>query len=151
MNAWGSEPQTEWMQSTLRLMADEARVSREGGETVITRLADTLVIQAIRAWIADPSKSRTNWTLASLAAEVGMSRSAFAERFTRLVGEPATHYAGRWQMQTALTWLKEDRLSLGDAASRLGYESEAAFSRAFKRVIGVSPGVARRRDKEFDS
>jgi AraC-like DNA-binding protein len=171
VSAWGSAPQTEWIHSTLRLIADEARESRAGGETVITRLADILVIQAIRAWIArDPAAKtgwlgalqdqqigraiasihrspRTPWTLESLASDVGMSRSAFAERFTHLVGEPAMRYVLRWKMQTALSWLKGDNLSVGQAATRLGYESEAAFSRAFKRVIGVSPGTARRDGK----
>ena len=73
-----------------------------------------------------------------------MSRSAFAARFTELVGEPAMHYVARWRMHVALTWLKEDDASLGELAGRLGYQSEAAFSRAFKRFIGVSPGAARR-------
>jgi AraC-like DNA-binding protein len=171
VSAWDSAPETEWIHSTLRLMADEARESRAGGETVITRLADILVIQAIRAWIArDPAAKTgwlgalqdkqigraiamvhrapgTSWTLESLAAEAGMSRSAFAGRFTQLVGEPAMRYALRWQMQTALSWLKDDHLSVSQAATRLGYESEAAFSRAFKRIIGMSPGTARRPDK----
>jgi AraC-like DNA-binding protein len=171
VSTWGSAPETEWIHSTLRLMADESRELRAGGETVITRLADILVIQAIRAWIArDPAAKTgwlgalqdkqigraiasihrspsTPWTLESLAAEAGMSRSAFAERFTQLVGESAMRYALRWKMQTALTWLKEERLSVGQAATRLGYDSEAAFSRAFNRVIGVSPGGARRRAK----
>jgi len=167
VEAWVS-PETDWIQSTLRFMAAEARELRPGGETVITRLADILVIQAIRSWIAqdpaaqngwlgalqdkqigraismihrDPSRS---WTVASLANEVAMSRSAFAARFTQLVGEPVMHYAARWRMDVALRLLREDRLPIGDLAGRLGYESEAAFSRAFKRFIGVSPGAARR-------
>ena len=75
-----------------------------------------------------------------------MSRSAFAARFTQLVGEPAMHYVARWKMHAApiLMWLKEDAAPLGELASRLGYESETAFSRAFKRFIGVSPGAVRR-------
>ncbi len=170
VDAWNS-PEMEWIQSTLRFMAAEARELRAGGETIITRLADILVIQAIRAWIArdpaaqtgwlgalrdrqigraialihrDPARS---WTVASLATHVGMSRSAFAARFTQLVGEPAMQYATRWKMLAALMWLREDDAPLGVLASRLGYESEAAFSRAFKRFIGVSPGAARRRER----
>jgi AraC-like DNA-binding protein len=61
-----------------------------------------------------------------------------------LVGEPPMHYVARWRMHVALTWLKEDDAGLGDLAIRLGYQSEAAFSRAFKRFIGVSPGAVRR-------
>lgn len=163
-----SSPQMDWMQSTLRLMAAEARELRPGGETVITRLADILVIQAIRSWIQRDPAAQTGWlgalqdrqigraialvhrdparpwTVASLATEVAMSRSAFAARFTELVGEPAMHYVARWRMHVALTWLKEDSAALGEMAGRLGYQSEAAFSRAFKRFVGVSPGAARR-------
>ncbi len=158
----------DWMHSTLRLMALEARELRPGGETVITRLADILVIQALRAWMRKEPTARTGWlgalqdpqlgralmlihreparawTLASLASEVAMSRSAFAARFTERVGEPAMHYVARWRMHVALNALKEERPALGELASRLGYQSEAAFSRAFKRFIGISPGAVRR-------
>jgi AraC-like DNA-binding protein len=72
-----------------------------------------------------------------------MSRSAFAARFTQLVGETAMRYALRWKMQAALTQLRETKVSIAELASRLGYESEAAFSRAFKRIVGVSPGAMR--------
>ncbi|MCI0781766.1 MAG: AraC family transcriptional regulator [Chloroflexi bacterium] len=163
-----SSPEMDWIQSTLRYMAAEARELRPGGETVITRLADILVIQAIRSWIAqDPAAQKGwlgalrdkqigraislihrnpdhPWTVASLASEVAMSRSAFAARFTELVGEPAMHYMASWRMHVALTWLKEDKVTLAELASRLGYQSEAAFSRAFKRFMGVSPGAVRR-------
>jgi AraC-like DNA-binding protein len=73
-----------------------------------------------------------------------MSRSGFAARFTELVGEPAMRYVARWRMHVALRWLQEDSAGVGEMASRLGYQSEAAFSRAFKRLTGVSPGQARR-------
>ncbi len=166
VNGWSSS-EMDWIQSTLRLMANEARELRAGGETVITRLADILVIQAIRSWIASDPAAQTGWlgalrdkqigraialihrhpgtawTLASLAARVGMSRSAFAERFTQLVGESAMHYVLKWKMHTASIWIKENDVTLSEVAARLGYESEAAFSRAFKRVVGVSPGAAR--------
>ena len=75
-----------------------------------------------------------------------MSRSAFAARFTELVGESAMHYVARWRMHLALTLLKEDDAPLADFATRFGYESEAAFSRAFKRYIGVSPGSVRQKN-----
>ncbi len=163
-----SSPQMDWMQSTLRLMAAEAMELRPGGETVITRLADILVIQAIRSWIQEDPTAQKGWlgalqdnqmgraimlihrdpdhpwTVASLASKVAMSRSAFAARFTELVGEPAMHYVARWRMHLALTWLNEDRVTLAELASRLGYQSEAAFSRAFKRFNGLSPGAVRR-------
>ena len=73
-----------------------------------------------------------------------MSRSAFAARFTELVGEPVMRYVTRWRMQVALDWLRHDDIPVAELAARLGYESEAAFSRAFKRTVGVSPGAARR-------
>jgi AraC-like DNA-binding protein len=160
---------TDWMQSTLRLMSVEAKELRPGGETVITRLADILVIQAIRAWIERDPAARTGWlgalqdahigraialihrdparpwTVSSLAHEVAMSRSGFAARFTELVGEPAMQYVTRWRMHVALTLLQADDAAQSELAGRLGYQSEAAFSRAFKRLMGISPGAARRR------
>ena len=167
VDAWNS-PELEWLQSTLRFLTAEARELRAGGETVITRLADILVIQAIRSWIATDPQARTgwlhalrdkqigraialihrdparDWTVASLASAVGMSRSAFAARFTDLVGEPAMQYVLRWKMHAALKWLKESDATISQLATKLGYESEAAFSRAFKRLMGISPGAARK-------
>jgi AraC-like DNA-binding protein len=162
----GSE--MEWLHNTLRFMVAEARELRPGGEAVLTRLADIVVIQAIRSWIERDAAARTgwlgalkdrqigpallsiqheparDWTVASLAARAAMSRSAFAARFTALVGEPPMQYLARWRMQVAVTALKEERASIAELAGRLGYQSEAAFSRAFKRFIGVSPGAVRR-------
>lgn len=167
VEAWNA-PQADWIQSMLRAIASEARELRPGGETVITRLADILVIHAIRSWIAQDPTAQTGWlgalqdkqigriislihrdptrpwTLESLAASAAMSRSAFAARFTELVGEPAMHYVTRWRMHAALALLKENHTSVSEVSHRLGYESEAAFGRAFKRYIGFSPGVARR-------
>ncbi|RZL86222.1 MAG: AraC family transcriptional regulator [Variovorax sp.] len=163
-----SPSEADWIGSTLRLMAAEARALQPGGETIVTRLADILVVQAIRSWMAQDPAAQTGWlgalqdrqigraitlihrdcarpwTLASLASEVAMSRSAFAARFTALVGEPAMQYVGRWRMQLALTRLQETDAHLADLASCFGYQSEAAFSRSFKRYIGISPGAARR-------
>jgi AraC-like DNA-binding protein len=169
-----SSPRLEWMQSVLRLMASEAAELRPGGEAVITRLGDILVIQAIRAWmesdpaaqkgwlgaLQDPQIGRAishihrdparNWTVASLAHELAMSRSAFAARFTELVGEPVMSYVARWRMHVAVAALKDEGATVGQLAERLGYRSEAAFSRAFKRVIGISPGAIRRSAGEQD-
>ncbi len=161
-------PRMEWIRSTVRQMAAEATELRTGGETVITRLADVLVIQAIRSWLEQDPAARTGWlgalrdrqisraiafihrdparawSVASLAAEVAMSRSAFSARFTALVGEPPMLYVTRWRVHVAQASLKEDGATLGELAHRLGYQSEAAFSRAFKRFMGVSPGSVRR-------
>jgi AraC-like DNA-binding protein len=73
-----------------------------------------------------------------------MSRSAFAARFTKLVDEPAMQYVTRWRMQIAVSALREEGATVAELASRLGYRSEAAFARAFKRVIGVPPGAIKR-------
>lgn len=96
----------------------------------------------------DPTRT---WTVASLASAVAMSRSAFAARFTQLVGEPVMNYAMRWKMQAALTQLRETNVSVAELAGRLGYDSEAAFSRAFKRIIGRSPGTARRNNDQLEN
>jgi AraC-like DNA-binding protein len=165
----GADPDTEWVQATLRMMAAEAARLRPGGETVLTRLSDVLVIQAIRAWLETDPAGHTgwlgalrdrqigralalvhrdparDWTVAALAAETAMSRSAFAARFTELVGEPAMQYVTRWRMHIALHELGTGSATVAQLAGRLGYRSEAAFSRAFKRVVGIAPGAARQR------
>jgi len=161
-------PQHEWMQSTLSLMAAETREMRPGGEAVITRLGDILVVQAIRAWIETDPAARSGWlgalkdrqigraialihrdperpwTVAELAGAVAMSRSAFAARFTELVGEPVMRYVTRWRMYLAMEALQAPGATVAQVADRLGYQSEAAFSRAFKRVTALSPGAVRR-------
>jgi AraC-like DNA-binding protein len=161
-------PQADWMQSTLQLMAAEAGQARPGGEALVTRLADILVIQAIRTWMETDPAARTgwlgalqdaqigralalihrqpeaDWTVSRLAAEVAMSRSAFAARFTELVGDSPMHYLAQWRMHMACSWLQEEDVPLIELSERLGYQSEAAFSRAFKRVIGITPGAVRR-------
>jgi AraC-like DNA-binding protein len=162
------EDEGRWLQSTLRFISREARELRPGGETVITRLADILVIQMIRSWIDSVSEANQGWlaalrdeqvgralasihraperewSVASLAEEVGMSRSAFSARFTNLVGESAMRYLTQWRMQLARTHLQETSEPLSIIAGRLGYQSEAAFCRAFKRMFGVPPGSIRR-------
>jgi AraC-like DNA-binding protein len=161
-------PQREWMQDTLRFMADEAAQLRPGGETIVTRLADILVIQAIRAWIErDPAaqsgwlgalrdrqigralalmhgEPARAWTLQTLAEAASMSRSAFAARFAALVGVPAMTYLTQLRMRLAEAELAERGAAVCTVAERFGYESEAAFSRAFKRHTGQSPGAVRR-------
>jgi AraC-like DNA-binding protein len=163
-----ASPRIDRVQSTLTLMASEARELRPGGEAVITRLADILVIQAIRSWIESDAAARTGWlgalrdpqigraialvhgdparpwTVGSLAREVSMSRSAFAARFTELVGEPVMQYVSRWRMHVAVSALREEGATVAELADRLGYRSEAAFARAFKRVVGMPPGAVRR-------
>ncbi|MEO1129511.1 MAG: AraC family transcriptional regulator [Planctomycetota bacterium] len=164
IKTWNT-PHAEWMHSTLRLMAAEASSRQPGGETIVTRLADILVIQAIRAWLVEHPESRRgwlgalhderigpallemhrdptkDWTVAALASSVSMSRSAFSSRFTELVGESAMQYLTRWRMHLAGSWLRGGDITAAECGARLGYNSEAAFSRAFKRVMGVPPGA----------
>ncbi|UZN02009.1 AraC family transcriptional regulator [Cellulomonas sp. S1-8] len=162
------ESSAPWVGRTLELMAAELTHVRPGGEAVLTRLADVLVIQAVRAWL-DAQEPVTGWigglrdpyvgaalaavhrdpahpwTVAGLAREAAMSRSAFSARFTEVVGVPAMRYVAAWRMHVAA-----DRLAQGDgvaqAATAAGYESAAAFSRAFTRETGRAPGSVRRRD-----
>lgn len=164
----GATPQAQWIQSTLQMMAAEALEMNAGGETVITRLADILVVHAIRHWLTHSNTNRTGWltalrdrqigpiiskvhrgptrrwTLESLAAEASMSRSAFAARFTEVVGESAMRYVTRWQMNAARVQLAESDVTVAEVAHLFGYESEAAFNRAFRRHLGISPGAAKR-------
>jgi AraC-like DNA-binding protein len=156
------------IQGTLALMAAEARELRPGGEAVITRLGDIVVIQAIRSWIETDPAAKTGWigalqdpqigpaitlihrdparawTVAALADELAMSRSAFAARFSEVVGEPVMSYVTRWRMQLAHEALRSDGATVAQLADRLGYRSEAAMARAFKRVMGVAPGAVKR-------
>ena len=162
------EGERSWLDATLTLLGAEALSLRTGSAAVMTRLADILVLQTIRAWlerdedrrpgwlgaVADPDIGRAlalihrrgeePWTVASLAREVHLSRSVFAERFSRLVGMPPMQYVTRWRMSLARSWMHEEHMSASEAAHRLGYSSEAAFSRAFKRHLQVPPGTLRR-------
>lgn len=156
-----------WMSATLQLLAEETSVHRPGSEAVVSRLCDIVVIQAIRTWIERDPAAQTGWfaalrdeqigraiahihddparpwTVASLADEAAMSRSAFAERFGALVGEPAMRYVTRWRMHVALDRLRSTDDSVAVVAAAVGYDSEAAFSRAFKRTMGASPSSMR--------
>lgn len=156
-----------WLQSTLRFIAREAASLRPGGETVITRLADVVVIQAIRAWLdaapeadqgwlaalRDPQIGRAlamihkdpgaNWSLEGLARAVGMSRSSFSARFTMMVHSAPMAYLTDWRLNVARARIAETRDPQATIALDLGYQSEAAFCRAFKRQFSVSPGSLR--------
>lgn len=150
-----------WLTVLLGMIADEVREDRPGAEAVVTRLADVIVVQAIRGWLEtggtgpswlralrDPQVGRavalvhrepgTPWTLDRLAREARMSRSAFAARFTELAGEPPLRYVTRWRMHLATVALSRGA-RVNELAGQLGYDSEAAFSRAYKRLAGVSP------------
>lgn len=157
-----------WLRSTLDLIAHEAADLRPGGEAIITRLADILIIQAIRRWLDTAPEARTGWlaalrdpqlgrafaamhrlpaenvSLDQLARLAGMSRSGFAARFTEMVGQPAMRYLAEWRLQRARIAVVHGQDSIGQVARSAGYQSEAAFGRAFKQYFGEPPGSLRR-------
>ncbi len=157
------------VRDTLRLMAGELAHPHLGGEAVATRLADILVVQAIRSWITGDAQGATGWlralqderigrTLEAIHADPGaewsldrlaqvaaMSRSSFSARFTELVGDPPIAYLTRWRMNIAASRLREHDVTAAKLATELGYQSEAAFNRAFTRIIGRTPGSVRSR------
>lgn len=167
IDAWDDQT-GGWLQSTLRFIANEAASLKPGGETVITRLSDVVVIQAIRSWLETSPPAATGWLAAlrdpqigkalalmhrrpgddwsveSLAVRVGMSRSAFAARFAGLVGQAPLGYLTEWRMRVARSRLIDTTDALSAISIDLGYQSEAAFCRAFKRIFGVPPGSVRR-------
>jgi AraC-like DNA-binding protein len=167
IDAWKADD-ANWLHSTLSLIAREASAMRPGGETVMTRLADILIIQAIREWLdtapeanlgwlaalRDKQVGRTlalihrrpgqDWSVVELAREAGMSRSAFSARFTEMVGQPAMQYLAHWRLLLARAELLETREPVATVARRAGYQSEAAFGRAFKQMFGVPPGSVRK-------
>ncbi|WP_049805121.1 AraC family transcriptional regulator [Stigmatella aurantiaca] len=153
--------------SAVQLLIAESTSTRPGTTVVMSRLADILLVQAIRTHIAaggcqnhglcalaDPQIGKAlaliherpaeSWTVESLAAAVALSRSGFAARFSSLVGDPPLEYLARWRMTKAAQLLRESNLSLSEVAAHAGYHSEASFNRAFKRWEGVAPGAYRR-------
>lgn len=158
---------SSWLAPTVQLLAAESHAPRPGGGLVLERLAEVLLVQALRRHsesgrcptaglraLADPAIGAAlanihaapgrDWSVESLATAVGLSRSGFAARFAELVGETPLRYLTRWRVTRAGELLRDARLSVAAVAAQLGYNSEAAFHRAFKRVQGVGPGKWRR-------
>ncbi len=157
-----------WLSQTIKLLAYESFADRPGMATVVDRLCDAMFVYILRCHLVQVPAQESNWlraiiepqigtalglmhenpsadwTVATLAAKVAMSRSAFAARFTQFVGEPPMLYLTRWRMQKAAGLLRTSDADLGEVAARAGYESPAAFSKAFKRTMGVAPGAYRR-------
>jgi len=155
----------------LDTMAAEVVAQRVGAATVLTRLADVVITRVVRAWaeargedatgwlaaIRDPKIGRAlaaihrrpghPWSVEALADIAHVSRSIFAERFVSVVGVPPARYLSRWRMHLASVWLRNERRTVSEVAARLGYESEASFSRAFKRYVGQPPSAVRRLDQ----
>jgi AraC-like DNA-binding protein len=151
------------LHDTMRALASEMAEQVPGSEIVANRLAEVLFIQILRAHIASgPERNKgwlraifdpqmgialsaihdsvnTPWTVESLAQAAGMSRSAFAARFKELLGQTPLEYVTEWRMQKAMQLLQQRDKKLIDVARLVGYESDAAFSKAFKRVVGANP------------
>jgi len=153
----------------LELTLAESGERRAGGECVRLRLSELMFVEVVRRYLATLPAEQTGWlsglreptvgralallherpadpwTLKKLAGEVGMSRSALADRFTHFVGRPPMQYLTHWRMQVAARLLADGGSKVSAVALEVGYDSEAAFSRAFKRIAGVSPAAWRRR------
>ena len=152
-----------WMVQTFNGAIQEVARSEPGATTVISKMAELLFVEAVRRYVAtlpseetgwlaglrDPVVGRAlallhsqvarPWTAEDLARKVGLSRSAFADRFTALIGQPPMHYLASWRMHVAAHRLREGRAAIAQIAFDVGYESEAAFTRAFKRQFGAPP------------
>lgn len=160
------------LHNTMQGLASEMAEQVPGSEVVATRLAEVLFIQLLRAHIAaEPERNKgwlraifdpqigaalsavhdsvsTPWTVESMATAATMSRSAFAARFKELLGQTPLEYVTEWRMQKAMQLLKQRDKKLIDIARSVGYESDAAFSKAFKRVVGANTGEYLKRGLE---
>jgi AraC-like DNA-binding protein len=152
----------------VRLAVTESKQPRIGGEVMLGRLSELMFVDVVRRHVESLPADRTDWlsglrdrfvgraltalhrnpsrdwTLEALAREIGLSRSALAERFTQFVGQPPMQYLANWRMQLAAGHLASGMENVAEVAARVGYESEAAFSRAFKKAVGVPPGQWRK-------
>jgi AraC-like DNA-binding protein len=157
-----------WLGRFMELAVAESREKRAGGESVLARLSELMFVEAVRrhldalpseqtGWLAGlrdrfvgraltllHAQPAHPWTLDELAREVGLARSSLAERFLHFVGEPPMHYLTQWRMQMAAGLLSGGVAGIAEIAQEVGYESEAAFSRAFKKVVGTPPATWRR-------
>jgi len=162
----------EWIRSTFQYAAEEVSAARPGSETVLAKVSELLFVEAVRRYaeelpdgrtgwfsgLRDPHVARAlallhrditrRWTVDDLGREVGMSRSALADRFIRLIGVPPMHYLAGWRMQVATGKLRDTSDSLAQVAETVGYDSEAAFSRAFKKAFGTAPATWRRSNRQ---
>ena len=150
-----------------RLAADETAVLRSGGELVLSKIADLMFVDVVRRYMQSLPPDSSGWlsglhdphvgtalallhgrpgearTVETLARNVGLSRSAFAERFTHFVQESPIHYLTRWRMQLSARLLEQNGLGIAQIAAEVGYDFDAAFNPAFKKCTGTTPGVWR--------
>lgn len=156
-----------WFGAFTRQLTEESRVGRPGADTVLTRLAELMFIEVLRRYLEELPPGQTGWlaglrdevvgrvltllharpghawTLPELAREAASSRSVVAKRFGELVGQPPMQYLTQWRMQVAATRLAQSGAKVAAIGEEVGYESEAAFSRAFKKATGLAPGAWR--------
>lgn len=161
-------PAADWIRSTFQYAAHEVASGQTGSTAVLSKLSELLFVEAVRqyvrglpdgqtGWLAglrDPAVSRAlallhadivrDWSVDELGREVGLSRSGLAERFTRVIGRAPMHYLADWRLQVAAQKLRDSGDPLIRIAEQVGYESEAAFSRAFKKKFGAAPATWRR-------
>lgn len=159
---------TGGMAQLIRMAIDESTARRSGGETVLSKVAELMFVEVVRRYIDTLPKDATGWlaglrdphvgaalhlmharpaeawTLERLAHEVGLSRSVFADRFTHHMQDSPMQYLTRWRMQLATRLLERPGIGVAQVAAEVGYESEAAFNRAFKKCVGAPPGAWRR-------
>jgi AraC family transcriptional regulator, alkane utilization regulator len=159
--------EAEWWMASLRYLISESAEPGPGNRAVLARLAESLFIEVLRwqlryaaedsdGWLAgvhDPHIGRVlsllhalperPWTVDELAKEAAISRAALAKRFVELVGQSPIQYLAHWRMHLARQLLRETTLGIGEIAGRVGYESEAAFNRAFRRLVGTPPATWR--------
>jgi AraC-like DNA-binding protein len=157
----------EWLATFTRQVTEESRLGRPGSDTVLTRLAELMFIEVLRRYLDDLPSEQTGWlaglrddvvgrvlallhnrpghpwTLPELAREAASSRSNVARRFTELVGQPPMQYLTQWRMQLAANLLMQSGAKVAAIGAEVGYDSEAAFSRAFKKATGLAPGAWR--------
>jgi AraC-like DNA-binding protein len=160
-----------WLENSIRFSVGEAGASIPGGEAVLAKLSEALFAETLRRYIASLPQQRTGWlagardpavgnalalmhrdparpwTIAALAGETGISRSVLAERFRHYLGEPPMSYLTRWRLQLGAHLLKSSSRSVLEIAAEVGYESEPAFNRAFKREFGLPPARFRNQSK----
>lgn len=156
-----------WLGSFVHQITEESRLGRPGADTVLTRMAELMFVELLRRYLDDLPPGQTGWlaglrdelvgrvltllharpahpwTLPDLAREVASSRSNVAKRFTELVGQPPMQYLTQWRMQVAANLLTQSTMKVAAIGAAAGYESEAAFSRAFKKATGLAPGAWR--------
>ncbi|HSC96739.1 MAG TPA: AraC family transcriptional regulator [Burkholderiales bacterium] len=166
----GDGATTAWLTSLLHAGTRETAAPRPGGETVLAKLSELLFVEALRRYIELLPEQQTgwlaalrdrfvgralalmhecperNWTVEELAAAVGLSRSSLSQRFTDFIGQPPIQYLTRWRLTIAAQRLRSEKASLARIAADSGYDSEAAFNRAFKRALGTTPAAWRRGD-----